>query len=226
MTKHSVILDELDQRASEFRFPVLDNANARFIAGRMRGFRLAEDWSLVFEVRVFSPGEIAIVVDVYAFGTLVGPTRWKLFQTGGLDEVADAPLWDDDGLWIRSRAQHRVILAGQEIVVSCRQGSVGDISLPDEDCADEIRFTRSLIKRVGLEKLVPRHVLIDNLPALGVASELFSIVNWDHPDLSRGEKPSESEALRAAAKLLSGETSALIYDHYLDNLESPRWNQD
>jgi hypothetical protein len=83
-----------------------------------------------------------------------------------------------------------------------------------------------LIKRVGLEKLVPRHVLIDNLPALGVASELFSIVNWDHPDLSRGEKPSESEALRAAAKLLSGETSALIYDHYLDNLESPRWNQD
>ena len=57
--RHSVlfssdsILRELAAKAATFDFPVLDNANWRYVTGRLRGFKSAESWGMVFELFIF-----------------------------------------------------------------------------------------------------------------------------------------------------------------------------
>jgi hypothetical protein len=65
------IFEDLDKHASEFNFPVLDNANVEFAAARLSAFQGGEDWLIVFEVLGFSTKEIEFVDDLYAFGSCV-----------------------------------------------------------------------------------------------------------------------------------------------------------
>jgi hypothetical protein len=226
MTTSAEILDFLEQRAQKFEFPVLDNANAHFIAGRFRGLRRGDDWGLMFELLVFASQERAIVTDVYAYGPLIGGDDWSLIQVGGIDEAKETPLWDKNGNWVATPGLRLISVGGKEIKVSCGLHLIGAIGLEAGDCLNEIRFTKAVVERIGLEKLVPEHVVFDQLPGFAVAEQLFSLTNWDHPDVAAGESPRESAAIVAAAKVVSGEAKSLAYDHSRDNLDAEKWTED
>ena len=65
------ILADLDKHASEFNFPVLDNAYVEFGAARLTAFRSTSYWVIVFEVLGFSTKEVQFVNDLYAYGSCV-----------------------------------------------------------------------------------------------------------------------------------------------------------
>ncbi len=67
----SQILKEMDKHASEFDFPILDNAYIEFGAARLTVFLGPREWLIVFEVLGFSIREIQFVDDLYAFGSCV-----------------------------------------------------------------------------------------------------------------------------------------------------------
>jgi hypothetical protein len=219
------ILQELDRRAAAFEFPVLDNANAHFIAGRFRGFRAHGDWALAFEVLVFAPQERAIVTDVYVYGPLAGDGGWALIQVGGVQELPSTPLWDADGFWIVAPGVREVDIGTGRLRIACGVPAKHAVGLDRAACKDEVSFTRALLEEVGLEALMPLNMMFDLVPGLAVAEELFRLTNWDHPDVAGDERPSASLAIEAAARIVAGESSILDYDHSRDNLDSSRWDE-
>jgi hypothetical protein len=219
------ILQELDRRAATFEFPVLDNANAHFIAGRFRGFRAQRDWGLAFEVLVFAPQERAIVTDVYVYGPLAGDESWALTQVGGIQELPSSPLWDVNGFWIASVGIREVEIATGKIRVACGVPAKQAVSLDRAACNDEVSFTRALIGEVGLEPLMPVNLVFDLVPGLAVAEEVFRLTNWDHPDVAGEERPSDSLAIAAGARIVAFESPTFDYDHSRDNLDAPLWDE-
>jgi hypothetical protein len=222
------ILALLDARAEEFDFPVLDNANWRFAAGRVRAFRDGDEWGLTFEILAYYEQTSSFEVDVYAYGPLAdGAPGGFVTSVPVIEESPDDPLWGDDGTWLVDGKDEVVLrLNGAPLRIRCaRSGRISDhrtLVLAHGDCSDEAAFLRALAREAGLGRLMPDTVLW-SATRLTAESEVARAVNWDHPDIAGEELPSESRALRALAQLLSNEVDRFDFDHSNDNTYWQAW---
>src|SRR5579885_559791 len=89
------ILADLDKHASEFNFPVLDNAYVEFAAARLSAFRGTQDWLVCFEVLGFSTREVAFVDDLYAYGSCI-PKGGFCGEQVRLSSAEKQPLFDEE----------------------------------------------------------------------------------------------------------------------------------
>src|SRR5437868_6691471 len=65
------VLSDLDKHASEFNFPVFDNAYVEYGAARLSAFKSNIDWLIVFEVLGFDTRQVQFVNGLYAFGSCI-----------------------------------------------------------------------------------------------------------------------------------------------------------
>ncbi len=217
------ILQRLDYHASQFEFPVLDNVNAIFVGGRLRGLRFGADWALLFEILVLDPLDRSIVADVYCYGPVHCPHPWRLFQSGGVEQDPEAPLWTDSGDWVVPSFGTIVRLGGRRLRVGTSSGPRGDIEMKGEELSTEGAFCDALLRKLGFEELVPS-AQVDAVVSGGrLVSELFRASDWDHPDVAGGDAPSQSLALRAAARSLAGEAANFDYHGENANLTHAKW---
>jgi hypothetical protein len=89
------ILHDLDKHASEFNFPVFDNAYVEFAGARLTGFRSAKHWLVCFEVLGFSIREAVFVNDVYAYGSCIEKGGYYSEQNP-VTPVESQPLFDSE----------------------------------------------------------------------------------------------------------------------------------
>lgn len=224
----SEILALLDDRAREFKFPVLDNANWRFAAGRVRAFREGEGWGLTFEILTYYAQSSSFQVNIYAYGPLLGglPSGY-ITSVLVVEESPEDLLWGDDGEWlVNGKEEILVQVNGAPIRIRCAHpGQASDeraLVLAHGDCVYEAAFLRALARELGLSQLIPDRILRSATPIPAV-SEVARLVNWDHPDIAGGESPSASRALQALARLLSGEVDRVDFDHATDNTYWQLW---
>lgn len=177
----------------------------------------------MFEVLSFSQLEVAFTTDVYGYGPLVGGEGSCIAQLDGIGASTNHPLWDENGSWIQGRHERFAILGGVELSFTISNGPPGSVRLSDGDWSDEVAFGRAVSREVGLRRVLPSETLLDAVPGLIGAKELFRLANWDHPDVSGGQQPSDSLAIVSAARVLSGESPELDYDHHRDNVHSWMW---
>jgi len=71
------ILKDLDKHASEFNFPVLDNAYIELAAARLSAFQGVKDWLIIFEVLGFSTKEMEFVDDLVDLLFMHGDERYR-----------------------------------------------------------------------------------------------------------------------------------------------------
>jgi hypothetical protein len=225
------LLTELFERAQHYDFPVLDNAYWKLISGRLRGFRQGSDVALVFEMFIFQTQAQAFLVNIYAYGTLIGGTQGDVGAFPAISEAPHCPLWDDQGEW-RPNLPSRTVSVNETLLSVVNDpriliqdlGSIERIVLSEGDAADEAAFGRAIAREIGLSRVMPEKYILETCPSLANATEIVRLSNWDHPDVIAGQPPSDSVAITQVAALLAGERDSISYDHKGDNVYWRFWD--
>jgi hypothetical protein len=227
----SVVLSDLDKHASEFNFPMLDNAYVAFAAGRLSVFVNDEHWALAFEVLGYSINQGAFVDDLYAFGDCL-LREGVLTSFSVLTEMPEAPLvdpateawiadWSDwsvscsSGTFRFRPSRSEYLAAG--IHLDCESGPG---SLPQKDV---LRFFLARQKASGL--FLSENQLIGELDGCPSMRLLLQTESWQHPDVANGELPSGTVSFQSLMKVIA-EKSASPFVPGNVNTSWPIWDHD
>ena len=200
------ILDQLDECAIAFTFPILDNAYVYPADTRMTLFRDETRWAMVIEVLGFNShmgGTGGIDNALYCFGNcLRRPPGINPEDT--LRPVSDGSsglLFEKDGITVRRGATDLLIRSCQVMVPRdlehYRERKIR-LEIPPDIQAFEL-----------LRGLLPEHrgllLATDEEVCARVPEGLPQILRldeWYHPDISDGDSPSDSPSFRALARVL------------------------
>lgn len=222
------ILKDLDKHASEFNFPVLNNASIEFAAARISAFQGDNDWLLVFEVLGFSTREIEFVDDLYAFGScveregfvgeevpLTSSPKLPLFDVETNECIADWSRWsirvgNEEMSFSPSRDEY-----AEALIIIDRHTGQGTLH--------EIELLRFLIHRLGEKRLfLSDQVLMNYFPKCGNLTKFLQSTWWQHPDVAAGEKPSQNVSIRSVLEALSHRDPSL-FDSGVPNTHWKCW---
>ena len=151
------ILEDLDKHASEFNFPVLDNAYIEFAAARLNAFQGVKDWLIVFEVLGFSTKETEFVDDLYAFGSCV-EREGVVGEEIPISASSKQPLFDTETNQCIADWSHWLIRVGnEEMSFSPTREEYADAGIvidrePGRGSLSEIELLRFLVHRLGKER--------------------------------------------------------------------------
>ncbi|HET9225488.1 MAG TPA: hypothetical protein VFR31_02390 [Thermoanaerobaculia bacterium] len=206
------ILDQLDDCADAFTFPILDNAYVYPADTRMTLFRDETRWAMLIEVLGFNShmgGTGGIDNALYCFGNcLRRPPGISPEDT--LRPVSDGgsgPLFEADGILLRRRATDLLIRSCQVPVPRdpehYRKRKI-DLEIPPDIQAFEL--LRGLLpEHRGLLLATEEEIrarIPEDLP------QILQLDEWYHPDISDGDSPSSSSTFQALAKVLvTGDTT-------------------
>lgn len=224
------ILSDLDKHASEFNFPVLDNAYVEFAAARLSVFEGPEHWLVVFEVLGFSTQETEFVDDLYAYGSCVdkeGFAGEHVLLTSALQES----LFDKEtNECVADWSHWSINLRGKTIsfTPSREEYSQAGITMdhdPGRATLNEIDLLRFLVFKLGEERLfMSEQALLSHFPRCKGVSKFIQTTHWQHPDIAGGEKPSESVSIRSLVEALFRRDPS-VFDPGGSNTEWKSWAQ-
>ncbi len=197
------ILKNLDDHATEFNFPVLDNAYVEFAAARLTAFRSAQDWLIAFEILGFSTREVAFVDDLYAYGSCVtkGGFTGEELPLSSADEqpLIDAETNDCIADWSSwSIKVHGTTMSFSPTRDDYAQAGIIMDRSPGPGSLSEIEMMRFLVHRLGEKPLfMSDQVLLSHFPACKDLPKFLQTTQWQHPDVADGEQPSKNISIRS-----------------------------
>jgi hypothetical protein len=227
----SLVLSDLDKHASEFNFPMLDNAYVSFAAGRMSVFISEDHWAIVFEILGYSINQGEFTDDLYAFGDFL-PREGVLTSFSVLTETPQAPLTDPaTEAWIAdwsdwsissssgtfrfrpSRSEYST--AGIHL-----EGESGPGSLAQKDV---LRFF--IAKQMSPSLFLSEDELIGELEGCPPMKLLLQTESWQHPDVASGELPSGSVSFQSLMRVIAEKSASLFVPGNV-NTSWPNWDHD
>jgi hypothetical protein len=211
------VLADLDKYASEFHFPVLDNAYVEFAATRLSAFRTEADWLIVFEVLGFSTREVEFVDDIYAYGSclsrggiigeevpFVSSQDARLFDAETRESIIDWRQWVVD-----MNGRKRTFAPSRE---EYRQAGINIITEPGPGSLKAIELLRYLVHNLGEELFLSTEGLLKVFPGCGNMPLFLQTTQWQHPDVAREEKPSQNVSIRSLVEALSYGDASLFQE--------------
>ena len=210
------ILDDLDKHATEFNFPVLDNAYVEFAAARLSAFRSAEDWLIVFEVLGFSTREGTFVDDLYAYGSCVAKEGFADEEVP-LAPLPQQPLFDaETNECIADWSRWAVSVGGEKMSFAPARGEYAEAGItinrnPGAGSLSEIDLLRFLVHRLGKNRLFLRdQTLLNHFPTCKGLSKFIQTTSWQHPDVAGEESPSHNISVRSLVEALAQREPSLF----------------
>jgi len=205
-------LRKLDKHASEFNFPVLDNAYVEMAATRLTAFRDAQDWAIAFEVVGYSTNEGSFVNDLYAFGSCLQKEGF-IGSRAVMSQSPNDPLIDPHTeAWIADWEHWAIVVKGKchQFAPSRDEYVSAGIDVPLEGgpgSLSEGQIMRFFIHRESAQDLLMRDSELRDAPKMSV---FLQTQEWQHPDVAGEERPSEKGSLRSLLAALESNSPALF----------------
>lgn len=204
----------LDKHASEFNFPVLDNAYVQMAAARMTAFRSVQNWLVAFEVLGFSERQGIFADDLYAFGSCLEREGF-ISSTSVMIPLPDHPLIDPyTEAWIADWQHWFIDVRGEtyEFAPSRNEYISQGIDVPIEGgpgSLSEEKIMHFFIHKEGAHKLFMRDFELREELRLDSEMSIFvQTEQWQHPDVAGEEKPSNNIAIRSLLVALASNSPA------------------
>ncbi len=222
-------LEDLNKHASEFNFPVLDNAYVEMAATRLTAFRSTGKWCIVFEVLGYSKNEGSFVDDLYAYGSCLAKEGF-ISSTTVMSPSPDQPLIDPQTeAWIADWEQWSIVVKGKcyKFAPQREEYLSQGINIPLEGgpgTLNEGQVMRFFIHKESAHDLFMQEA--DLRSELRLGSEMNILVqteHWQHPDVAGGEKPSDVISIRSLLAALSSNSSADFQTGH-SNTEWRQWD--
>ncbi|MDE3104775.1 MAG: hypothetical protein KGK08_06340 [Acidobacteriota bacterium] len=222
-------LSDLDKHASEFNFPVLDNAYVDMAAARLTAFRGVMDWAIAFEVLGYSINEGTFVNDLYAFGSSLLKEGF-VSSTPIMSSAPSSPLIDQEtGAWIADWEQWRVIIKGKsyEFTPAREEYLSQGLHVPIKGGAGSLRESQVLrffVCRKGTGELFMKEDELRGELRLDPQMIVFlQTEQWQHPDVAGEEKPSENVSICSLLKALDLNSPA-VFQKGFSNTHWRHWD--
>jgi hypothetical protein len=203
------ILEDLDKHATEFNFPVLDNAYVEFAAARLTSFRSVKDWLIVFEVLGFSTREIEFVDNLYAYGSCVDK-EGLVGEEIPVVSSPEKPVFDPEtNECIADWSDWTVNVRGRKMSFSPTRAEYEEAGIvinrpPGPGTLTEIELLRFLVNRLGEKALfLSDQELTIHFPACKDLPKFIQTTQWQHPDVTDEEKPSRNASIRSLVEALA-----------------------
>lgn len=210
------ILQDLDKHASEFNFPVLDNAYVEFAATRLSAFQHANEWLIVFEVLGFSTREVEFVDDLYAYGSCVDHEGF-VGEEIPVRSSPEQPLFDGETRECVADWSHWSIKIGSETIsFSPTRGEYAEAGIvisrgPGRGSLSEIELLRFLIHHFGAQRFfLEDNALLRRFPKCSRLRKFVQTAEWQHPNVAEEEKPSSNISIRSLIDALSQKNPGLF----------------
>jgi hypothetical protein len=202
-------LKDLDKHATEFNFPVLDNAYIEFAAARLSAFQGGKDWLIVFEVLGFSTREVEFVDDLYAYGSCVEKEGF-IGAEPPLTSSRKLPLFDaETNQCIADWSRWAIRVGDEEMSFSPTPEEYAEAGIiidrnPGKGTLSEIELLRFLVHRLGEQRLLMSdQAVLSHFPNCKNLSKLIQTTQWQHPDVANEERPSENVSIRSLLEALA-----------------------
>jgi hypothetical protein len=193
------ILDELDQAARAFIFPVLDNGYIYPVAARLHAYSDGDSWALLIETVGYSPRAGGLHDYLAHFGPGVVPTE-------GLGNPL--PLLVMDVLDIEDEQQPEHLRPMTASLTIADQGYPLRPSPEPVPLVDVLRGLIAVHPEVGFAPPAELAEMVQ--PGL---PPLLTLDDWRHPDIVHGEMPSSVPTFQQLAQVLaSGDASQFAPD--------------
>ena len=224
------MLQDFDKHASEFNFPVLDNANLEYAAARLSAFEHGKDWLITFEVLGFSESEVEFVNDLYGFGSCL-ERQGLIGQEIPLCSTSTRPLYDlETNNCIADWSRWSVRIGNEEMSFSptseeyAQAGIILGDRAPGKGTLSEIEILRFLVYRMGKKHFFMSDTgLLSHFPGCKKSRKFIQTYQWEHPDIANGEKPSRNVSIRSLADALSKKNPTL-FDEGITNTHWSYWD--
>ena len=222
------ILDQLDRCATAYTFPILDNAYVYPADTRMTLFRDSERWAIVIEVLGFNShmgGTGGIDDALYCFGNCLGRAP-GISPESTLRPVTDGdsgPLFEPpDGMTVRFEAAD-LRIRGQSVEVPRQPEHYlqRDVFLESPPDLQGFELLRGLLPEHRELLLATDEEIQALLPP--DLPRLLRLDEWNHPDVSEGDLPSESSTFQALAEVLETGDATLYKPRNKPNTHWSRW---
>jgi len=199
------ILNQLDECAMAYNFPMLDNAYIFAAATRLTLYRDTARWAMLIEALGFSPksGQDAdrILIDLYGFGNCLRQAPGLL--TSFYPATSAAPLFEDPWPGKLAAGARTLTLRGREVRIPTDPETyrAAGIERHSPDAIAGYELLRALLpdyRELLLATETERRAhLPPDLP------EILQLDDWHHPDLADDELPGHTETFRQLANVLS-----------------------
>jgi hypothetical protein len=207
--KTNQIFEDLDKHASEFNFPVLDNAYVDFAAARLSAFRGDKDWLVAFEVLGFSKREVEFVDDLYAYGSCVAREGF-IGEKVPIASLPERPLFDPEtNQCIADWSRWAVSVGGEKMSLSPTREEYANAGIvidrgPGPGTLREIEMLRFLVHRLSERQLfMSDQTLLSHFPICKGLSKFIQTTRWQHPDVANEETPSRNISVRTLVEALA-----------------------
>jgi hypothetical protein len=210
------ILEDLDKHASEFNFPVLDNAYVEYAAARLSAFQGVKDWLIIFEVLGFSTREVEFVNDLYAFGSCV-EREGIIGEEIPLCSSPEHPVFDSEtNECLADWTRWAIKVGNEEMSFSPTPEEYAEAGIvigrePGRGSLSEIELLRFLVHRLGEKRFfLSDEALLSHFPKCQKLEKLVQTTQWQHPNVAKEEKPSKNTSIRSLVEALSQRNPALF----------------
>ena len=223
------ILKDLDKHASEFNFPVLDNAYIEYAAARLSALRGANDWLIIFEVLGFSTREVEFVDGLYAYGSCIERVGFIGAEIP-LSSSPKEPLFDaETNECVADWSHWSIRLGNEEISFSPTRAEYAEAGIiidqePSKGSLKEIELLRFLFHRLGERLFMSDARLLNHFPKCKNLKKFVQTTQWEHPDIANEESPSKNISIRSLIDALS-QKSPSLFDRGLSNTHWSYWRQ-
>lgn len=233
------ILEVLDDCASNFTFPVLDNGYVYPAAARMSAYSSSEDWGLVIEVFGFSPRAGLPDVSLYTFSSnvqhgkverdFVSREAYERYLASNRFNVMGTAFPILEGSWQDEDDVELVASGASSIHVRHAVLPVPpievytklEIDLERAPRVQVFELCRALAASDRDLVLATRQERVANLPS--DCEEILLANDWYHPDVVSGELPSNTETFVQLAEALAARNPVLYRPSRPPNTHWRNW---
>ena len=178
------ILDQLDQCAEEFRFPILNNIHSHLAEIRLTSFRSSEEWLIVFEeVALFQ--EYVFMNTVSAYGNKVRSPGVQLGIDNIIKPIPGKPIFNDDGILALDLFDFEIKLNNKTKHFTPAKADYQKLKINLRSTEpDAAKLLRYLIATVPEEFFVSESNLLEICGRKSANVKPFlKLIDWHHPDV-------------------------------------------
>jgi hypothetical protein len=203
------ILEQLDEAARAYVFPMLDNGYVYSADVRMSVYRDDTRWLMIIEALGVHNEGTSGVDSFYNCLHLFGNALHRRAGTDNadflcsIDSIPDDPLFEDEYNWHVRPGVRALSIRGERVPLDLIDGTLKKkgLSLLNPPEIDPVVVLRSLLPEYREQLLASPAELAERNPhALPLWLRLDE---WHHPDLANDESPSESETFQMLADAIA-----------------------
>jgi hypothetical protein len=220
------ILNQLDQCAEEFRFPILNSIDSYYADIRLTSFRSSEGWLIVFE-EVSLYEEYLFTNNIFAYANKLRSPGLQLGIDDIIQPVRGKLIFNEDGSLALDLFEFEIKLNGKRRRFTPTKGDyrAQKINLRDQNVPDAAKLLRYLVATAPEEFFQPDKKLLQICGRKASNAKVFlRLEDWHHPDVADGELPSESITFRSLARaLVQADPNLYSTPKKLENTHWTKW---